>query len=185
MDTFELNKFFGAFLGSLLVIFVINEIGNELVHPEEHVKTAIAISMPEGAEGGGKAETAAAEKSEPETPLAVLLAAADPARGAKEAKKCKACHNLEKGAGNKVGPHLYGVLGRKKGSVPDFGYSPAMKEKGGTWTYEDLNHFLTSPKDFVPGTKMSFAGLKKAKDRADLLLYLRQQNDSPPPLPKP
>jgi cytochrome c len=179
MDTFELNKIAGAFLGSLLLLMVINEIGNLLVHPTHPEKPAIAIEMPEGP---AAAATATASK-EPEKPLAALLASADAAAGAKQAKKCATCHNFEAGAGNKIGPHLHNVVGRQKASVADFSYSSGMKEKGGSWTYEDLFHFLKDPRSFVSGTKMTFAGLKKPEDRADVILYLRQQTDSPPPLP--
>ena len=98
-------------------------------------------------------------------------------------KKCRACHTNEKGAGHRVGPDLWNIVNRPKGHAPGFSYSEAMAAKGGEWTYEDLDHFLRKPKDFVPGTKMGFAGLKKAKDRAAVIAYLRTLSDSPVPLP--
>lgn len=181
MDTFELNKIAGAVLGSALFLMVINEVGNILVHPERLEENVIGI---EAAEEGADTAAAAAP-AEPEVPLPVLLAEADAAEGAKVARKCGACHTFEEGGANKIGPHLFGVLGRDIASVEGFGYSDALTEKPGEWTYEKIAHFIENPKEFAPGTKMAFAGVKDAEDRADLLLYLRQQNASPPPLPEP
>jgi len=178
MNTFELNKIAGAFLGSLLLLMLVNEIGNLLVHPRQPETTAIAIAMPEGS-----ATAAASAAAEPEKPLAALLASADAAAGEKQAKKCAACHTFDAGGANKIGPNLHDIVGRQKASVDGFSYSSALREKGGAWTYEELNAFLTDPKGFVSGTKMVFAGLKKAEQRADVILYLRQQTEAPPPLP--
>ena len=178
MDTFELNKIAGAILGAILFILVTNQIGDLLVHPVIPEKSVLNIDT-------GASE--AAKKAEPAKktpPLAVLLASADAKKGATISKKCHACHNFEKGSGNKVGPDLYSVVGRDVASM-DFSYSSELKSLGGKWTYERLFHFIQSPKKFAPGTKMTFAGLKKPTDRADLLLYLRSNGDNPPPLPKP
>ena len=114
-----------------------------------------------------------------------MIATADPAAGEKVAAKCKACHDLSQGGKNKIGPHLWGVIGRNHAAVEDFPYSDAMKGFAGKpWTFEDLDAFLTSPKDYAPGTKMSFPGLKKPEERAALLRWLRDQSDSPAPLPQ-
>ena len=114
-----------------------------------------------------------------------MIATADPAAGEKVAAKCKACHDLTKAEKNKVGPHLWGVIGRNHAAVADFAYSDVMKGMAGKpWTFEDLDHFLTKPKEYAPGTKMSFPGLPKAADRAALLRWLRDQSDSPVPLPQ-
>jgi cytochrome c len=114
-----------------------------------------------------------------------MIASADPAKGEKIATKCKACHDLSKEAKNKVGPHLWGVVGRNHAEVQDFAYSDAMKQFAGKpWTFEDLDKFLTKPKEYAPGTKMSFPGLPKADERAALLRWLRDQSDSPVPLPQ-
>jgi cytochrome c len=100
------------------------------------------------------------------------------------AKKCAACHNFEDGAPNKIGPNLWGVVGRDIAALPDFSYSSALSEKEGDWSYEALSEFVASPKGWAPGTKMTFAGLKKPQDRADLILYLRSLSGSPEPLPE-
>ncbi|HEX6118031.1 MAG TPA: cytochrome c family protein [Dongiaceae bacterium] len=114
-----------------------------------------------------------------------MIASADPAKGEKIATKCKACHDLSKDGKNKIGPHLWGIVGRDHAAIADFAYSDAMKKFAGKpWTFEDLDKFLTKPKDYAPGTKMSFPGLPKAEDRAALLRWLRDQSDSPVPLPQ-
>ena len=202
MNTFEINKIVGAILMTVLAMTVISMIGDILVPEQRGEEQAAgaghAAATPETAaatpsSAAVRASTAAnkpvtaaasAPASEPAAAasLAERLAAADPARGEKIARKCKSCHTLEKGGGHKVGPNLWGVVGRAKGSAPGYNYSAAMQNAGGEWTYEDLDRFLTDPKAFVPGTKMPFK-LRKAESRADLLVYLRTLADSPPPLP--
>jgi len=113
-------------------------------------------------------------KIEPPVDIEALLKIANVENGAKVFKKCATCHNINKGEGNKVGPNLYGIVGRARASGAGFAYSDAMKNKGGSWNKNDLNLFLTKPKDFVPGTKMGFAGLKKPQDRADIILFLEK-----------
>ncbi len=117
--------------------------------------------------------------------LPALLAKADAAHGAEVAKKCGLCHNFEKGGPNMIGPNLYGVLGRKIASHEGYEYSDALKAKQGNWDYESINKMITNPAEYVPGTKMAiFPGLPDAKDRADVLVFLRTKNDNPPPLPE-
>jgi cytochrome c len=116
-----------------------------------------------------------AKKIEKIIDLAELMKTADIERGAKIFKKCASCHNAGKGEGAKVGPELYGVLGRTKGAFAGFSYSEAMKAKGGIWDRASINQFITKPKDYLPGTKMAFAGLKKPQDRADVILYLENK----------
>ena len=176
MDTFELNKYAGAVLGSLLLLYVVNEIGNVLVHPSGPAATAIAIEMPEGPDGPTPDDV---EKPS----LAALLAAADPAKGQKVAKKCVACHTFDSGGANRIGPNLYNIVGRDMATGAGFNYSSALQGMGGTWGYEELDAFLANPKSYIAGTKMVFAGIKKPAQRADVLVYLREQADSPQPLP--
>ena len=117
-------------------------------------------------------------------PIGALLASANAENGAKIAKKCAACHSFDKGGANKVGPNLWGVVNRPIAEHEGFSYSAALaSKKGQHWDYDHLNHFLTSPKAYAPGTKMSFAGISKDAERADVIAYLRTLADNPAPLP--
>ena len=111
-----------------------------------------------------------------------LFASTSAADGAKVFKKCAACHSIAQGGANKIGPALWGVLGRKSGSVSGYKYSKAMAAHGKNWSFEEMNGFLIKPKEWIKGTKMSFAGLKNAKDRAAVILYMNENTDSPLPL---
>jgi len=178
MDSFEINKILGAFLFTCLCLLALN-IGAEAVfHPEKPAKPGYDVVVQEHPEGGGAA------KPEPDQPIAQLLASADVKKGESSAKKCLACHTFGKGEPNRVGPNLYGVIGRPKGTEGGFDYSPAMKSKGGNWSIDDLSAFLANPRQFVPGTKMSFAGLPRGNERADVIAYLNTKSDNPQPLPK-
>ena len=111
------------------------------------------------------------------------MASASVEKGQATAKQCGACHTFEKNGPNRVGPNLYGIIGDHKGEGRGFNFSAAMKAKGGTWSYDDLNQFIANPKGFVPGTAMGFAGIQKDSERADVIAYLRSLADSPVPLP--
>ena len=179
MNSFEFNKIAGAFLMSLLIITVIGHIGNFIIpKPVVHHEDA-------GHETNAGAQTAAAAPEAPAKPIAELLKTARAQEGAKFFKtKCTSCHNSEKGGANKVGPNLWNIVGDQKGDPHlNFNFSDAMKAKGGTWTYDDLSAFLMNPKGFVPGTRMTFVGLKKDEERANVIAFLRAQADSPKPLP--
>jgi cytochrome c len=130
------------------------------------------------------AAPAAEEEAAGPAPIAPLLASADPAAGEKAAKACASCHSFEKGGAAKVGPNLWGVVGNKHGHMEGFAYSSAITGKEGNWDYEALNQFLANPKGYAPGTKMTFAGVKKDQERANIIAWLRNQSDSPPPLPQ-
>jgi cytochrome c len=141
-----------------------------LYHPKKIVKRGFEIEIK-------TAEQIAKEKNTPKVQIniAQMIANADIKAGAKVFKKCASCHTTNQGGANKVGPNLHKIIGKKKASIYGFSYSPAMKAKGGIWTIEDLNQWLLKPKNFVPKTKMAFAGLKKDKDRANVIAYLKQQ----------
>ena len=177
MDSFEINKILGAILGTCLVLLISNFTAEALFAPVKPQKPGFAIAVKE-AETGAKEAAPAKEE-----PIEKLLATASVQKGEAAAKKCQACHTLAKGEPNRVGPNLWGVVGDHKGEGRGFNFSAAMKAKGGTWTDDDLNAFLTSPKGFIPGTAMGFAGIPKESERADVIAYLHTLADKPVPLP--
>jgi len=180
MDSFELNKILGAILGTCLVLLVTSFTAHALFAPENPEKPGFAIAAKEA--GGAAKEGAAA--AAPSEPIEKLLQTASVEKGAAAAKVCQTCHTFEKNGPNRVGPNLYDIIGEKKGEGRGgFNFSAAMKAKGGTWTFEDLNQFLTNPKAFVPGTAMGFAGIQKDSQRADVIDYLDSLSEHPVPLP--
>ena len=180
MNSWQFNKMAGAVLGTGLLVLGLQNLGGVIFHP-----TAPSEEKPGFAIEVAQAETpAAGETPAAAVPIATLLAKADPKKGAEVAKACLACHNLEKGGPNKTGPNLWDVVERDMGKHDAFAYSDGMKGMGPQkWTYENLNKFITAPKEFVKGTKMGFGGLKNDAKRADLLAYLQTLSDSPKPFP--
>ena len=180
MDSFELNKIIGAVLASCILLLVTSFTASAIFAPKPPEKPGFAIAAKE-AEGGAKEGAASAAPSEP---IEKLLQTASVDKGQAAAKVCTTCHTFEKNGPNRVGPNLYGIVGDKKGEGRGgFNFSAGMKAKGGTWTYDDLNQFLTNPKAFVPGTAMGFAGIQKDSQRADVIDYLHTLADTPEPLP--
>lgn len=210
MSGFEINKLIGGVLAALLLVTVINVGVDEIFHREPLEKPAYPIRAATGGEAETEAAAAPANETATEAAsaaaetavetaapsaangeqaasgdaaLAARLAAADAEAGRKIARKCASCHDLSDKKRNKVGPALWGVVGRPKGKYEGYTYSTAFQHLDGVWTFADLDAFLTRPKDAVPGTKMSFSGLKKPEDRANLLAFLATLGDSPAPLP--
>jgi len=179
MNSFELNKILGAILGTCLITLALNIGAGALFAPEKPAKPGYAIAVKE-AEGGG--EKKAGEEAKP---LPARLASASTEKGQAAAKQCQACHTFEKGGPNRVGPNLFGIVGENRGEGRNFNFSSAMKSKGGKWTFEELDKFLADPRGYVPGTAMTFAGLKNDQQRADVIDFLNKQSDHPQPLPKP
>ena len=180
MASLELNKFAAGILCAGLLAMVAGKVADVMVHPRGLEKNAYTVdtSALESAAG-----PAAASDGPSLEPVLAMLATADAAAGQKIFKKCAACHTTDKGGKNKVGPNLYDVVNGGQAGKDGFGYSAALKGLGGNWSYAALNGFLAKPKEFVPGTKMSFAGLKKVGDRAAMIAYLRSLADSPAALP--
>jgi cytochrome c len=177
MESMEFTKIFAAVLTAGIGFSALGLVADNLSHPERLKESVLKIKLPETA-------AAPAEAAPAHPPIAVLLAKADPAAGeAYTHKICIACHNFSAGAANKVGPVLYGVVGRDKASYPGFTYSNALKSKGGKWTFADLNEWLLKPSAFAKGTKMAYAGLDNDQQRANVIDYLRTLSPSPEPLP--
>lgn len=182
MSGADLNKLILASLTVLLVMLLIGNVVNEMTHSEPLERNAYAV-IP--SDEPAPAAAAAAAEAEPELEsITPLLASADPDAGQKAAKRCAACHTFNDGGANKLGPNLWAIVGKGKGTVDGFSYSDAIEDKGGVWSYDDLNAFLADPKGFLKGTKMNFSGISDAEDRAAVIAFLRQQADSPQPLPE-
>ncbi len=178
MNSFELNKVLGAILGTCLILLALNIGAGALFAPAAPAKPGFAIAAKTEGEG------AKAPAKEPEKPIAVLLASANVEKGKSIAKQCGACHTFEKGGPNRVGPNLFNIVEDERGKDRGgFNFSAAMKAKGGEWTYEELNKFLTNPRGYIPGTAMTFAGISNDQQRADVIAYLRTLSDNPKPLP--
>ena len=180
MDSFELNKIIGAILLVALLVIGIGKMSNlvfKIIKPEKsNYKVELDI---ETAETKGDEEPVQREIVD----IAALLSTGDLSHGEKVFKKCSACHSIKSGGGNKIGPALYNVVGRKVGVLDDYKYSKALAEYEKNWSFEELNGFLLKPKDWIKGTKMAYAGLRKEKDRASVILYLNKYSDSPLALP--
>ena len=179
MDSFEINKIIAAVLLIALIVIGIGKIADLAFKVDKPKISAYKIEIPEDP-SSKKVKT---EKVEQKIDIGALLALGDINHGEKVFKKCAACHLVNKGGANKIGPALYGVLGRKVASIQDYKYSKAMSGYDKDWTFEEMNGYLKKPQSYIKGTKMAFAGLRKEKDRASVILYLNQNSDNPIPLP--
>ena len=180
MDSFELNKIIGAVLLVALLVIGIGKVSNLVFKVNKPEKSNYKVELDiETAETKGDEEPVQREIVD----IAALLSTGDLAHGEKVFKKCSACHSIKSGGGNKIGPALYNVVGRKVGVLDDYKYSKALAEYEKNWSFEELNGFLLKPKDWIKGTKMAYAGLRKEKDRASVIKYLNQNSDNPLPLP--
>ena len=179
MDSFELNKIIAAVLMVALLVIGIGKLSNIIFHVEKPKIPGYAVNIEEAI----TASTASSETVEEKIDISALMAMGDLAHGEKVFKKCAACHSIVKGGKNNIGPALYNVVGRQIGVVDNYKYSKALSSYGKKWTFEELNGYLIKPAKWIKGTKMAFAGLRKEKDRASVILYLNQNSDSPLPLP--
>ena len=179
MDSFELNKIIAAVLMVALLVIGIGKLSDVIFHVEKPKTPGYAVNI----EQAVTVSAASSKTLEEKIDIAALMAMGDLAVGEKVFKKCAACHSIVKGGGNNIGPALYNVVGRQIGVVNDYKYSKALSGYGKEWTFEELNGYLIKPAKWIKGTKMAFAGLRKEKDRASVILYLNQNSDNPLPLP--
>jgi cytochrome c len=176
MDSFEINKIVAAVLVVFLIVFGIGKISNIVFHVDKPNTSAYKVEV-------STTTATQASSSGQAVDISALLATGDINHGQKVFKKCSACHSINKGGKNKIGPALYSVLGRGVATLGDYKYSKALTEYGKSWTFQEMNGFLTKPQAHIKGTKMAFAGLKKEKDRASIILFMNENSDNPLPLP--
>ena len=179
MDSFEVNKIIAAVLLVALLVIGIGEIADVVFIIEKPEKAGYKVELPDTENSSQSVKAAEVE----EVDISALLALGTVEHGEKVFKKCTACHVVNKGGANKIGPVLYGVLGRKVAAISDYKYSKAMASYDKNWTFEEMNGYLRKPQSYIKGTKMAFAGLRKEKDRASVILYLNKNSDNPLPLP--
>ena len=181
MDSFELNKIIAAILLTALIVIGIGKFADILFHVEKPKESAYKIDGLETITTSNKIEV---EKNvDKKVNIAQVLAIGDLTHGQKVFKKCSACHMIASDGKNMIGPNLWGVIGRTAGSVQDYKYSKAMVAYGKEWSFEEMNAYLIKPQAYIKGTKMAFAGLRKEKDRASVILYMNSKSISPKPLP--
>ena len=179
MDSFELNKIIAAILMVALLVIGLGKVADSVFYVKKPKKPGYQVEV-ESQLASGTSETAnVVEKID----IAAIMTLGDVTSGEKIFKKCVACHSINKGGKNKIGPALYNVVGRTVGGVDDYKYSKTLASYGKDWTFEELNGFLQKPATYLKGTKMSYAGLRKEKNRASVIKYLNQNSDSPKPLP--
>ena len=172
-----MNKIIFSIVFAVILIIGINKIADSIYYVEKPEKSAYQVASVTTV-----ASTTSAETSSETGNIMALFASTSAAEGAKVFKKCATCHSIAEGGKNKIGPALWGVLGRQAGSLPDYKYSKAMAAYGKKWSFEEMNGFLIKPKDWIKGTKMTYAGLKSEKERAAVILYMNENTNSPLPI---
>ena len=175
MDSFEINKIFAAIIVTVLLVLGINKVSDVIFHVEKPDVEGYKVEV--------KVVSTSQANEESQIDISALLALGTVENGKKVFKKCAACHSINEGGGNKIGPKLWNVMFRPVGSIADYKYSKALSTYGKEWTWEEMNGFLIKPSKWIPNNKMGFAGLKSEKDRASVILYLNQNSDDPKPLP--
>ena len=180
MDSFELNKIIAAVLMVALLVIGIGKLSDVIFHVDKPKTPGYKVEVEQAV---ATSTQTSSEATKEKFDITAFVAMGDIATGEKVFKKCSACHSIVKGGKNNIGPALYNVVGRQIGSVGDYKYSKALAEYGKKWTVEELNGYLIKPAKWIKGTKMAFAGLRKEKDRASVILYLNQNSDNPLPLP--
>ena len=181
MDSFEINKIIASILLVALLIIGISKVSNIIFKVDKLDSSAYKVELPDN--GAKQIIDNNTMKADDKVDISALMALGDIAHGEKVFKKCSACHSIEAGGGNKIGPALYNVVGRKIAAVEDYKYSKALVEYKKNWSFKELNGFLIKPQKWIKGTKMAYAGLRKEKDRASVILYLNKYSDNPLPLP--
>tara|TARA_B100001175_G_scaffold295484_1_gene283596 strand:- start:36 stop:566 length:531 start_codon:yes stop_codon:yes gene_type:complete len=176
MDSLEINKIIAAILIVVALIIGLDKISEKIFYVEKPESPGYKVEVV------ATSKTSSSDKAET-VDISALMAMGDFEHGKKIFKKCAACHSVNQGGGNKIGPALYNVVGRVVGGVSDYKYSKSLVSYGKAWTFEELNGFLIKPATWIKGTKMAFAGLKEEKDRASVIIYMNQNGDSPKPLP--
>ena len=172
-----MNKIIVSIVFAIVLVLGINKVADIIFYVEKPEESAYQVASVTTV-----ASTASAETSSETGNIMAIFASTSATEGEKVFKKCAACHSIAEGGKNKIGPALWGVLGRQAGSLPDYKYSKAMAAHGEKWSFEEMNGFLIKPKDWIKGTKMSFAGLKKPEERAAVILYMNENSSSPLPL---
>ena len=180
MDSFELNKIVAAILMVALLVIGIGKLADIIFYVEKPKSPGYVVEVEQTVATDTQSTTNTIEEK---VDIAALMAMGDISTGEKVFKKCAACHSIVKGGKNNIGPALYNVVGRQIGAVADYKYSQALSTYGKEWSFEELNGYLIKPAKWIKGTKMAFAGLRKEKDRASVILYLNQNSDNPLPLP--
>ena len=176
MDSFEINKIIAAVLMVVILVIGIDKVSDIIFHVEKPKTPGYAVDIEQ-------ASTTSTETTEEKINITAFMTMGDIATGEKVFKKCKSCHSIKQGGGNKIGPALWNVMFRKVGSIADYKYSKALTSYGKEWSWEEMNGFLIKPSKWIPNNKMGFAGIKSEKDRASVILYLNQNSDNPKPLP--